>query len=140
MKRRNFLRGMALAGGYLALRGLFPPGALLPGAPGGRWRGNFPGACLALVRAGRWPASPHGSRTVDVCIVGGGVSGLAAAYRLRDASILVLEHLEHTGGHAIRDQWLGIWYSGAAAYFTEPEPPLDALYEELGLPLMKIAE
>jgi len=141
--RRDFLRQVALAGGWFAFRGLTPSSASAAAGktfPKGTWGGNFPSFCHDIVRD-RKPLPPVASnRTVDVVIVGGGLAGLSAAYKLRDMNVLVLEHLDRIGGHALRDRWSDIWYSGASAYFVEPEPPLDALYEELALPMKKIHE
>ncbi|MBI2877651.1 MAG: FAD-dependent oxidoreductase [Candidatus Tectomicrobia bacterium] len=134
---------MTTAGGCLVFCGLLPDPAPASNGkpfPSGTWRGNVPTFCHDLVRDRRTipPVAPD--RRVEVCIVGGGLAGLAAAYRLRQASILLLEHLDRIGGHAIRDRWNDIWFSGAAAYFTSVEPPLDQLYAELKLPLRKIQE
>lgn len=140
--RRDFLRTVALAGGWLAYRGLLPNTAQAAGKPfpAGEWGGNLPTFCHDIVRdEGAIPVVAP-SRKVDVCIVGGGLAGLTAAYKLRDANILLLEHQDRIGGHAVRDRWENIWYSGAAAYFVEPEEPLDAFYEELKLPMKKIHE
>ncbi|HEY7862743.1 MAG TPA: FAD-dependent oxidoreductase, partial [Thermoanaerobaculia bacterium] len=126
-----------------AFRGLLPHSAhaaTAAGFPPGVWGGNIPTYCHDFHRDGGTLPSVAPSRRVDVCIVGGGLAGLTAAYKLRDASILLLEHLDRIGGHAVRDRWNGVWYSGAAAYFVTPEPPLDALYEELKFPLTKIQE
>jgi len=141
MDRRDFLRGVAAAGGVFAFRGLLP--SPLYGAkkfPAGVWGGNVPTWCHDLVRDGGQIPQVAPSRSVEFVVVGGGLAGLCAAYKLRDTSVLLLEHLDRVGGHSVRDRWNDIWYSGAAAYFVEPEPPLDALYEELGFPLKKIAE
>jgi oxygen-dependent protoporphyrinogen oxidase len=141
--RRDLLKGLAAAGGYYAFRGLLPDRALAATSgrfPAGVWGGNVPTWCHEYFRDGGKVPTAAPSRRVDVCIVGGGLGGLAAGYKLRDASILLLEHLDRLGGHAVRDRWNGVWYSGAAAYFVTPEPPLDALYEELKFPLTKIQE
>jgi monoamine oxidase len=79
-------------------------------------------------------------RSVDVCVVGGGLAGLSAAYKLREANVLVAEHLEKPGGHATRDSWNGVWFSGAGAYVVEPEEPFTSLYSDLKAPLKKISE
>lgn len=143
INRREFLKGMAAAGGYFAFRGLLPDLARSENRkkfPPGVWGGNVSTFCHDLVRdRGRIPqVMPN--RRVDVCIVGGGLSGLTAGYKLRDSSVFLLEHLDRIGGHAVRDRWNNIWFSGAAAYFVAPEPPLDKLYEDLKLPIQKIPE
>jgi oxygen-dependent protoporphyrinogen oxidase len=140
--RRDFLRGVAAAGGWFAFKGLLPPGALAAQKkfPPGVWGGNVPTWCHDLVRDGVKIPQVAPSRRVEVCVVGGGLAGLCAAYKLRDTNVLVLEHLDRIGGHAVRDRWNDIWYSGAAAYFVEPEEPLTTLYSDLKLPIKEIAE
>lgn len=139
--RRDFLRGIVAAGGAYALRGFAPARAWAAKRfPAGVWGGNVPTWCHDLVRDGGRIPSVAPSRSVDFLVLGGGLAGLSAAYRLRDSSMLLLEHLDRVGGHCVRDRWNDIWYAGASAYFVEPEPPLDAFYAEVGLPLTQIAE
>jgi protoporphyrinogen oxidase len=47
----------------------------------------------------------------DVVVVGGGISGLTAAHRLRDKDVLVLEKDRRAGGSAKRKEWDGIKYT-----------------------------
>lgn len=77
----------------------------------------------------------------DVIVVGGGVSGLTVAYRLRDRDVLLLERDSQPGGVAKSETWQGLDYSIGAAYIIDPDPastdPREragfALLEELGL-------
>lgn len=141
--RREFLKAAAAAGGWLAFRGLVPPlaQAANPGRfPEGTWGGNLPTWCHDVLRDGGSFTKVAPSRKAAVVVVGGGLAGLCAAWKLRDTDVVLLEHLDRIGGHAVRDRWNDIWYSGAGAYFVEPEAPLDALYDEMKLPLVKIAE
>jgi oxygen-dependent protoporphyrinogen oxidase len=142
--RRDFLKTVAAAGGWFAFKGLGAATPLFAATkkkfPPGVWGGNMPTWCHDLVRDGGKIPQVSPSRRVDVCVVGGGLAGLSAAYKLRDTNVLVLEHLDRIGGHAVRDRWSDIWYSGAAAYFVEPEEPLSTLYSDLKLPLKEIAE
>ena len=92
------------------------------------------------MRDGGTIPAPSSGRSAQVCIVGGGLSGLAAAYRLRDTDVVLLEHLESTGGHCARGRWRDVYYSECAAYFVEPEDPLDKFYEEMKFPIKKIEE
>ncbi|HEY5999483.1 MAG TPA: FAD-dependent oxidoreductase [bacterium] len=143
LTRREFLIGAAGTAGYLGLNGLLPRIAFASpdlGTPAGAWGGAEPGYCHDTVRDGGTVPPPSSGRSAQVCIVGGGLSGLAAAYRLRDTDLVLLEHLKSTGGHAARGRWKDVWYSECAAYFVEPEPPLDAFYEELKFPFKKIEE
>ncbi len=140
--RRDFLKTVAAAGGWFAFKGLGagPLYAAKKKFPPGVWGGNMPTWCHDLVRDGGKIPQVQPSRRVDVCVVGGGLAGLAAGYALRDTDVLVLEHLDRIGGHAVRDRWSDIWYSGAAAYFVEPEEPISTLFSELKLEVKPIAE
>jgi oxygen-dependent protoporphyrinogen oxidase len=143
LTRREFLIGAAGAAGYLGLDGALPRFAFANpdlGTPSGVWGGSEPGHCHDFVRDGGTIPSPASRRSVQVCVVGGGLAGLAAAYRLRDTDLLLLEHLKSTGGHCARGRWKDLYYSECAAYFVEPEPPLDAFYDEMKFPIQKIEE
>ena len=63
---------------------------------------------------------PPASARHDVVIVGGGVSGLAAAYRLRHLDFLLLEKEPHWGGNAYREDFQGQGYATASAYAVPP--------------------
>ncbi len=117
--RRDFLDGAALALGSAAAFGL-PPALAAAGAPyppareglRGQYAGSF--AVAHSLRDGTfWPAAQAPPRPTseryDLVVVGGGLSGLAAAYfyRLRrpGALVLVLETLDDFGGHAKRNEF-----------------------------------
>lgn len=143
LTRREFLIGAAGTAGYLGISGAFPRLAFAApdmGTPSGVWGGSEPGHCHETVRDGGTIPAPSSRRTAQVCIVGGGLSGLAAAYRLRDTDLVLLEHLGRTGGHCARGRWKDVSYSECAAYFVEPEDPLDKFYDELKFPIRKILE
>lgn len=79
------------------------------------------------------PPSP--TEQLDVAIIGGGLSGLAAAYLLRRFDPVVFELHERFGGVAQGEEWASIPYSLGGAYFIAPDEgsELEALYRELGL-------
>lgn len=91
------------------------------------WTGdNFTlGHRLRLNDLPKFPAKPE--KTVDFVIVGGGVSGLTAAYQLKDHDFLLLEQYADLGGHARGSSYHGIDYSYGAAYCG----PIDDIYGEL---------
>src|SRR6202166_794555 len=125
--RRDFLNGAALgAGGVLVADPLLlalmaedyapekAPGYYPPALTG--MRGNHDGTFTyahALRDGKHWdatgPATATGER-YDLVVVGGGISGLAAAYFYRkkagrDARILVLDNHDDFGGHAKRNEF-----------------------------------
>jgi len=126
--RRDFLNGMAIgAGGVLAsawLPGMLAaqtaatgqdaPGYYPPALTG--MRGSHPGAfeTAHAVRDGNFWATAgkpvDTGEIYDLIVVGGGMSGLAAAYFYRkqagpSAKILVLDNHDDFGGHAKRNEF-----------------------------------
>jgi spermidine dehydrogenase len=127
--RRDFLDGVALAIGGAAAGALGPgfiaaataqdaaaqdaAGYYPPALTG--LRGNHPGSfetAHALRDADFWPRAGAIAATgedYDLVVVGGGISGLAAAhfYRVRrpDARVLILDNHDDVGGHAKRNEF-----------------------------------
>jgi len=64
---------------------------------------------------------PPASALHDVVIVGGGVSGLAAAYRLRQRDFLLLEKEPHWGGNAYAMEYDGSTYATGSAFLVKDE-------------------
>ncbi|MDF1809209.1 MAG: NAD(P)-binding protein [Phycisphaerales bacterium] len=79
---------------------------------------------------------PIPTEEVEIAIVGGGISGLAAAYYLREYNPVMFELHDRFGGNAQGGVINGAEYSLGSAYFITPDPgtTLDTLYNELGLP------
>ena len=120
--RRDFLDGVALMGGAVALSplqvfgehsqdelsgGVYPP--TLTGL-----RGNHPGSydvAHALARGGQRPTQfEEVDYVYDLVVVGAGISGLTAAYLFRkgfgpEAKILLLDNHDDFGGHAKRNEF-----------------------------------
>jgi spermidine dehydrogenase len=118
--RRDFLQGAAMA----TLMGSAAPAAVAPepqNAPGyypparQGMRGSHPGAFEAAheVRDGNfWSKATEledSRESYDLVVVGGGISGLSAAYFYRaakpGAKILILENHDDFGGHAKRNEF-----------------------------------
>jgi len=120
--RRDFIHDLSLA----SLGFVLPADVLaqMPDAapPAGRgyppvrtgMRGSHPGAfevAHALAREGRsFPPPTDLDEEYDLVVVGGGISGLAAAYYYRkrfgeDSRILILDNHDDFGGHAKRNEF-----------------------------------
>ena len=73
------------------------------------------------VRDGKVFARPPASARHDIVIVGAGVSGLAAAYRLQHHDFLLLEKEPHWGGNAYALEYEGSTYATGSAFLTKDE-------------------
>jgi oxygen-dependent protoporphyrinogen oxidase len=80
---------------------------------------------------------PAASARHDVVIVGGGVSGLAAAYRLQNRDFLLLEKEPHWGGNAYAMEYEGSTYATGSAFLVKDEYAY-SFAQEIGLPLLPI--
>ncbi len=69
----------------------------------------------------------------DVVIVGGGIAGLSAAWRLRHRDILLLEAGDRLGGRMRSDPCGSYWLNYGAHLFPAPGSLVDAMARECGL-------
>src|SRR3972149_6064498 len=82
------------------------------------------------------PAAGEPDREEELEIAGGGAGGLAAAYRLRDRDLLLLEALPRLGGNSMYFEWEGMPFSLGGQYIGTPGTWADPVWElcgELGL-------
>jgi spermidine dehydrogenase len=116
ISRRDFLNGVALtvASGLTAAEQVAADPARYPPALTGL-RGQHPGSFAVAhelaVEGKRYPVDDLPiEKTYDLVVVGGGISGLAAAWFYRraagtEARILILDPLDDFGGHAKRNEF-----------------------------------
>lgn len=128
--RRDFLNGVAVSAGASLIHGIVPPemwaavaadleaqnaAGYYPPAKTGL-RGSHDGSFEAMHRVRDrvfWTDAPKAVDTgeaYDLVIVGGGISGLAAAHYFRKAAgqkarVLILENHDDFGGHAKRNEF-----------------------------------
>ena len=167
IRRRDFLNGMSVAiGASLVEPGTFWAGVLgeteKPYAPE-KDHGYYPPAKTGMrgshdgswevahaMRDGkRWDNPARDAETYDLIVVGGGISGLSAAFFYRQkagakARILVLDNHDDFGGHAKRNEFhsgnrLIIGYGGTQT-ITGPNlysPQAKQLFKDLGIEVKK---
>ncbi|MBS1997774.1 MAG: NAD(P)-binding protein [Cyanobacteria bacterium SZAS LIN-2] len=86
------------------------------------------------MRSGDGPSFPkHAHQKVDFVVVGGGMAGLASAYRLRNENFLLLEQYNELGGTSKGGEHHGLAYSMGAAYYSQEEGPVAELVDKFGL-------
>lgn len=134
--RRDFLKFIvagSIAGGCpVELSLLAAPGESKPQIEGDHFE------ICHQVRDGQNFSRPPVSKRHDIIIVGGGVSGLSAAYFLKDQDFLLLEKEPHWGGNATMEEYQGQAFSTGSAYDYKGTDS-DQLARELGLTPLPIS-
>ena len=147
LTRRDFVQGVAGAGAALALGGCTAaapvatvgaqdlPGYYPPLKTG--LRGSHPGSfevAHALRDGLAPPPAASTGEAFDLVVVGGGISGLTAAFLYRerhpDARVLVLDNHDDFGGHAKRNEfWLDgeLCLMNGGTYSIESPRPYSAI-------------
>lgn len=133
--RRDFIK-FVVAGSIAA--GCPVDLSLLAATPPPAVEGEDNRICHA-VRDGKAFSRPPVSARHDVVIVGGGVSGLAAAYRLQHRDFLLLEKEPHWGGNAYLAEFNGEAYATGAAYIGRSEYAY-TFAKEIGMEPLPIAD
>jgi spermidine dehydrogenase len=126
IRRRDFLNGLAVAGGLLAsggaaramqgIPGDVPTGGAYPPALTGMRGSGYPSAYATghAMRDGTfWSGAPPARQSADrydLIVVGAGISGLAAAYFFQKQhgftkKVLILDNHDDFGGHAKRNEF-----------------------------------
>ena len=166
ISRRDFLNGASIAIGGAGALGTMATGATgahaepslarrqAPGAFSSDeyyppkltgMRGSHPGSFEAAheMRYGQtWDDPEDTGESYDLIVVGGGLSGLAAAYYFRKAlpesKVLVLDNHDDFGGHAKRNEYMVgdrqvIGYGGTMFITGAYTPEGVALFDDIGL-------
>ena len=71
--------------------------------------------------------------TRDVVIIGGGIAGLSAAWRLRHRDVLLLEAGDRLGGRMRSDPCGDYWLNYGAHLFPAPGSLVDSMARDCGL-------
>jgi oxygen-dependent protoporphyrinogen oxidase len=74
----------------------------------------------------------------DVVVVGGGIAGLAAAWRLRDRDVLLLEAADRLGGRLRSEPRGDYWLNHGAHLFPAPESLVGSMVRECGLEMVPV--
>ena len=162
ISRRDFLNGVALsvvAGGTLSPRELLAAAQLPDAAPDhypptltglrGSHQGSYETAHALAWRGERPDRYDALDEEYDLVVVGGGISGLAAAYLYRkhaggDAKILVLDNHDDFGGHAKRNEFhaggrMLLGFGGSINLEQDyMSPQAHGLLEEIGVDFEKL--
>ncbi|MCZ7546269.1 MAG: FAD-dependent oxidoreductase [Anaerolineae bacterium] len=81
------------------------------------------------------PSEGEADGNKDIVVVGAGIAGLTAAFRLQQAghNVRVLEASDHVGGRMITIAWHGIRIDPGAEFVTSGDRYLLALVDQLGV-------
>jgi glycine/D-amino acid oxidase-like deaminating enzyme len=116
--------------------GQLPPPTMVGGFPfaPGFFGDSFDNTQIPFHSIERPPELPVPSEDVPLVVIGGGLSGLATAYLLRQHRPVVFELHDRFGGTSQGEEWSNARYSLGGAYFITPDKDtfLERLYRELG--------
>lgn len=132
--RRDFVR--FFVAGSIAAGCPIDLSLIAAGAPDAEVDGEHYEICHKVRDQEIFPKPPV-SKQYDVIIVGGGISGLSAAYFLKEFNFLLLEKEDHWGGNAYLEEYQGQAFATGSA-FSERGSAADTLARELGLTLLPV--
>ncbi len=147
MDRRHFLHQGLRRGAALTAAGWVVPFANVRGAPQplapsveeptvtmvpARFDDVDHFAQAHALRDGRMPVPTEPSESCDVVIVGGGMSGLVSAWRMRDRKLVVLEKEPEFGGNSRSREVAGCRYALGAFLSQGPVAPFTEFFAEVG--------
>ena len=132
LSRRQFFAALAAAGGWAAWSGCAPDQRRGP-VPGRIVNEGLPhGHLLRDVHS--WADFAAAEGACDIAIVGGGISGLAAAWKLRQAGVARIRLLDlddQLGGTSRSGQWGDRVFPWGAHYINIPPVEADCIHEIL---------
>lgn len=133
LSRRQFFGALAAAGGWAAWSGCASDRRPLQPIPG-RIVNEGPPRGHRLREEYSWADFAAAEGECDVAIVGGGISGLAAAWKLRRSGverILLLDLEDQLGGTSRSGQWGDRLFPWGAHYINIPPAEADCIHEIL---------
>ncbi len=133
ISRRSFIKWVIAGAASASPFGCAPAGKGKPAGPPAAGLASETKQVCHDVRDGLMKAFPPPSQSVDVVILGGGPSGLAAAERCFGTDFLLLEKEPHMGGNAWSESWNGLDYCTGSAWLSLENDEVKALFKRWNL-------
>lgn len=138
ISRRSFIKWVIAGAASASPFGCAPGSKKEAGIPGARLHSETNKVCHDVRDGLMTKGFPPPSKDVDVVVVGGGPSGLAAAERCFGTDFLLLEKEPHVGGNAWSETWEGLDYCTGSAWMAFDNPEVVKLFDRWGLQLPEI--